>query len=67
MHHASLAELLAAYPARNPQRQQLNDAPTAVADHLWRLDPTLTILVDGRYVTAKAEPNDIDLLIITLR
>jgi Family of unknown function (DUF6932) len=36
-----------------------------VVDQLWRLDPTLVILVDGSYVTAKAEPNDIDLLIIT--
>ncbi len=45
----------------------LNDALTQVIEQLLRLDPTLTIFVDGSYVTAKAEPNDIDLLIITMR
>ena len=66
-HQASLPEVLATYPARNPQRQMLNDALTQVVEQLWRLDPTLTIFVDGSYVTGKAEPNDIDLLIITMR
>jgi hypothetical protein len=66
-HHASLVELLSVYPARNQQRQMLNDALTQVIEQLWRLDPTLTIFVDGSYVTGKAEPNDIDLLIITMR
>jgi hypothetical protein len=64
-HNATLDELLAAYPARNPQRQMLNDSLRVVVDQLWQLDPTLVILVDGSYVTAKAEPNDIDLLLIT--
>jgi hypothetical protein len=36
-------------------------------DQLWRLDLTLTILVDGSYVTGKSEPNAIDLLLISLR
>ena len=45
----------------------LNDSPTQVVEQLWQLDPTLTIFVDGSYVTGKAEPNDIDLLIITTR
>jgi len=64
-HDATLDELLTAYPARNPQRQMLNDSLRVVVEQLWRLDPTLVILVDGSYVTAKAEPNDIDLLLIT--
>jgi Family of unknown function (DUF6932) len=66
-HSALLADVLAAYPARNQQRQLLNDSLTQVVEQLWKLDPTLTILVDGSYVTGKAEPNDIDLLIITMR
>src|SRR5579885_1028905 len=67
VHHATLAEVLITYPPRNQHRQLLNDSVTQVVDQLWRLDPTLTIFVDGSYVTGKAEPNDIDLLIITMR
>lgn len=66
-HQAALAEVLSAYPARNPQRQMLNEALSEVVEQLWRLDPTLTILVDGSFVTNKAEPNDVDLLLITTR
>ena len=66
-HQVSLADVLIAFPARNQQRQMLNDALTRVVEQLWQLDFTLTILVDGSYVTGKAEPNDIDLLIITRR
>lgn len=45
----------------------LNDSLVRVVDQLWQLDPSLIIFVDGSYVTGKAEPNDIDLLIITAR
>lgn len=54
-------------PAKNSQRQVLNDSLAQVVGWLWRLDPTLTIFMDGSFVTGKAEPNDIDLLIITSR
>jgi hypothetical protein len=64
-HDATLDELLAAYPAPNPQRQMLNDSLRVVIEQLWTLDAALVVLVDGSYVTAKAEPNDIDLLIIS--
>ncbi len=67
MHDASLAEVLAKLPAQNLQRQQLNDALKVVAERLWQLDSTLTILVDGSYATVKAEPNDVDLLLISAR
>jgi hypothetical protein len=67
VHRGSLAEVLAAFPARNQQRQLLDDALREVVDQLWRLDPTLTVLMDGSYVTTKAEPNDVDLLIISVR
>ena len=67
MHDASLAEVLAKFPAQNLQRQQLNDALKVVVERLWQLDSTLTILVDGSYATVKAEPNDVDLLLISAR
>jgi hypothetical protein len=38
---------------------------TQVVDELSRLDPALIILVDGIYAPAKAEPNDVDLLLIS--
>ncbi|HEY1391312.1 MAG TPA: hypothetical protein VGF38_22430 [Ktedonobacterales bacterium] len=66
-HRATLADVLTAYPAGNQQRQMLNDSLVRVVNQLWRLDATFTIFVDGSYVTGKAEPNDIDLLIITMR
>src|SRR5690242_15818682 len=46
-HQVSLADVLIAFPARNQQRQMLNDALTRVVEQLWQLDFTLTILVDG--------------------
>ncbi len=66
-HRATLADVLNAYPAGNQQRQMLNDSLVQVLNQLWGLDSTFTIFVDGSYVTGKAEPNDIDLLIITMR
>ena len=66
-HRATFADVLTAYPAVNQQRQMLNDSLVQVVNQLWRLDTTFTIFVDGSYVTGKAEPNDIDLLIITMR
>ncbi len=65
-HQATLNEALAAYPAYNQQRQILNDSLQRVVEEVQRLDPTITIYVDGSYVTRKAEPNDVDLLLVTL-
>jgi hypothetical protein len=65
MHTATIDELLAAFPARTQQRQIFNDSLRRAVEELRHLDPTLIIYVDGSYVTSKAEPNDIDLLIVT--
>jgi hypothetical protein len=65
VHLATLDELLAVFPPVNEQRQLLNDAVRRATEELVRLDPSLVILVDGSYVTRKAEPNDVDLLIIS--
>ncbi|HKS70933.1 MAG TPA: hypothetical protein VJQ45_10955 [Ktedonobacterales bacterium] len=67
IHSATLAELLAAHPPVNEQRQVLNDSVRRAVEELFRLDPLLVILVDGSYVTRKAEPNDVDILIISTR
>ena len=65
VYQATIAEILAAYPAANQQRQILNDSLQRAVEELRRLDPSLVIFVDGSYVTQKAEPNDVDLLIVT--
>lgn len=64
VHPATLDEVLAAYPPTNQQRQILNDALQCAVRVLRQLDPTLVIYVDGSDITNKAEPNDVDLLII---
>ena len=65
VHQATLDELLTAYPPINQQRQILNDSLARAVEALQSLDASLIIFVDGSYVTRKAEPNDVDLLIIT--
>jgi hypothetical protein len=66
-YEASLDELFAAYPPINQQRQILNDSFRFAVEALPSLDPSLIIFVDGSFVTRKAEPNDVDLLIITVQ
>jgi len=51
----------------NEQRQILNDSLQRAVEELRKLDPSLVIYVDGSYMTSKAEPNDVDLLIKTDR
>ena len=67
VYQATIAEILAAYPPVNQQRQILNDSLQRAVEELRKLDPSLVIFVDGSYVTQKAEPNDVDLLIVTTR
>ena len=65
IHQTTLAELFAAFPARNQQRQILNDSLQQVVVALRTLDIRIKIYIDGSYITNKAEPNDIDLLLVT--
>jgi len=45
----------------------LNDAVQRAVKELQNLDPSFVIYVDGSYVTSKAAPNDVDLLVMTDR
>ena len=67
IHPVTLDDLLAAYPPVNQQRQILNDSLRRAVMELHTLDPSLVIYVDGSYITRKAEPNDVDLLITSTR
>jgi hypothetical protein len=65
IHRATLDEVFRAFPARNQQRQILNDSLQQVVVALQTLDPPIMISIDGSYITSKAEPNDVDLLIVS--
>lgn len=67
VHQATLEELLTSYPPVNEQRRILNDSLQRVVEELRKLAPSFLIYVDGSYVTRKAEPNDVDLLVKTDR
>lgn len=67
VHVATIDDVLAAYPPANQQRQILNDSLRCAVEELQKLDASLVIYVDGSYVTNKAEPNDVDLLIVSPR
>jgi hypothetical protein len=66
--HATIAEVLAAFPATTPERTILNQAlqdalPTL--QHLKIVAPDAIIYLNGSYATTKPDPNDIDLLVLT--
>jgi predicted nucleotidyltransferase len=62
-----LDEIVARYPPINEQRQILNASLRSAVTELRALDAALQMYVDGSYVTRNANPNDVDLLIITAR
>lgn len=65
IHSATIDEVFVAFPAINEQRKILNESLQCAVDELRQFDQTLTIYIDGSYITSKLEPNDVDLLIIT--
>jgi hypothetical protein len=64
-HSATLAEVLAAFPAITPERQALNQALIQCVETVRRLNLAQQIAVDGSYCTDKAAPGDIDLVVLT--
>jgi hypothetical protein len=65
VHAATLEELLAAFPSVTPRRHLLNDALTNAVAVIRRLGLADEIAVDGSYITDKAEPSDVDLVVLT--
>lgn len=65
VHVATIDEICTAFPPYNEQRGILNDSLRRAIAELQALDTSLLIFVDGSFATAKAEPNDVDLLIVT--
>lgn len=67
-HHATIAEILAAFPPFTHERQELNHALQDLVPTLRKLKtmaPDMIIYINGSFVTSKPAPNDIDMLILT--
>jgi hypothetical protein len=67
-HRATIAEIIAAFPARTLERQELNQALQDASGAIVKLQtqaPDILIYVDGSYVTQKSAPIDIDFLFLT--
>jgi hypothetical protein len=68
VYHASVLDVLAAFPAISPERIALNQALQDALPAFHKLKasaPDVTIYINGSYTTAKRDPNDIDLLFLT--
>jgi hypothetical protein len=67
-YYATLTEIIAAFPPRSVERQELNqallDAMPAIL-LLKTVAPDVIIYIDGGFVTNKASPNDVDVLLLT--
>jgi hypothetical protein len=61
----TLGEVFATFPALNAQRIALNAALTVFIDIASRLKLGTSIVIDGSYTTAKAEPGDIDIAMLS--
>ena len=65
IHHATLDEVFAAFPAATAERQALNTAVELCVATIKRLGLADQIALDGSYVSAKANPSDVDLVLLT--
>jgi hypothetical protein len=66
--HATMDEILLAFPAITPERAALNQAlqdALSAMQQVKILAPDLILYIDGSYTTSKPDPNDIDLLFLT--
>ena len=67
-HHATLTEVLVAFPASSPERIVLNRALQDALPALQKLKfvaPDMIVYVNGSYTTSQSDPNDVDLLFLT--
>jgi uncharacterized protein DUF6932 len=64
-HIADLAEVRAAFPATTKRRQALEAALVQLVETVRRLALGTELVIDGSYITGKAEPADIDLALLS--
>jgi hypothetical protein len=64
-HVATLDEVFAAFPAATSGRRLLDTALRRLVEVVTRLALGTSLVIDGSYVTDKAEPADIDLALFS--
>jgi len=67
-HHATIAEIITAFPALTTEHKELNAALLSLQSALKKLKslvPDMILYIDGSFVSRKPSPNDIDLLFLT--
>ena len=62
---ATLDEVFAAFPAATTKRQALNAAVEFCVAAIKRLGLADQIALDGSYISAKANPSDVDMVVLT--
>ena len=65
VHQAHLDEVFAAFPATTPMLVALNDALAHHLATIQRLSLVDQIVLDGRYLTSKSDPSDVDMAVLT--
>lgn len=64
VHHATLDEVIGRFRAGSSQREDCTRRLTHVFDLASRTDCLERFIVFGSYVTAKPEPNDVDMILV---
>lgn len=67
-HHATMTEIITAFPPSTPERQELNQALLDALPAFITLKsraPDIIIYIDGSFVTSKHSPVDIDILVLS--
>jgi hypothetical protein len=62
---ADTNDLFVVYPATTPTRRALNDALAHCAQIMRQFTLGIVLLIDGSYLTGKAEPNDVDMALLS--
>lgn len=60
-----VSDLFLVFPATTARRQSLNAALVQFVEVVTRLTLGTSVVIDGSYVTGKAEPEDIDLALLS--
>jgi len=65
LHHATLDEILAAFPPATPERQALTNALAFCIANIQRHHLADQVVLGGNYVTRTPNPGDVDIAVLT--
>ncbi len=61
----AVSDVFVAFPATTHKRQELNTALNYFVDVVKRRSLGVLVVIDGSYITGKAEPEDIDVALLS--